>query len=303
MTRKELIALIFLSVALLGILLLVALLFFRYLRGLRASVSEGEMDLDLLKEYCYESMPKVKKRRKIAHIAKKTLYSLSLVLVSALLIFAFCDKMGWIKSDSKTLVAVASGSMSKKNPSNDYLVSQNLDDQFPTFSLIWVEKADSEELKKYDVIVYKNQQGVNIIHRIVRIETSSTGTCFVTKGDANNTEDTYKPTPEDVIGRYTGEYIPVIGVFVLFAQSYLGIATMIALMIGLVMLDSFTNKTVALREARTALLLDALSLSEDEASVIEEEALEERYNGKKEEILFPLAADLGGKAEDQIQRK
>ena len=297
MTRKELFALIFLSLAMVGILLLLAFIFLRYLKGLRASMGEGEQDLDLLKEYCYEAMPKVKKRRKAVRIVKKTLYAISLVVVSALLVFAFCDKMGWVKSDNKTLVAVASGSMSKKNPSNDYLVKEDLNDQFPTFSLIWVEKVDSADLEKYDVLVYKNQQGTNIIHRIIRVETSSSGTCYVTKGDANNTEDTYKPKADDIMGRYTGEYIPVIGAIVLFVQSYLGIVTLVALILGLVMLDYFTNKTADLREARIKLLVDALALSEEEASTITEEELEERYNGKKEDILSPLVASLKGDKE------
>ena len=72
---------------------------------------------------------------------------------------------------NKTIMVVASGSMSKKNDANAYLNSNNLNNQFQTYDIIVLEKVENaSDLNKYDVIAYRNDQGINVIHRIIEIE-------------------------------------------------------------------------------------------------------------------------------------
>lgn len=277
MTKQELIALILVCVVMSGMLVGFALLFLRYLRTMRAEVSEGLHDADLLEEYRHDAEPKVKKRRKTLRIVKRVVSAVAAVVVAAVLVVALCDKMGWLAEGSRSVVVVASGSMSTKHPDNGYLQTQGLDNQFPTYSMIVVEKVNPESLQKYDVIVYRNEQGVNIIHRIVRIERSSQGVRYVTKGDANNTEDTYHPTPEDVLGRYVDEYIPALGAPILFVQSPVGLVTVLALILGLVMSDYMRNKVVQCRLNRQNYLVERLALDEEKVLALRPSELQELY--------------------------
>lgn len=273
MTIREIGILILIIVLLLSLLGAFALFFLRYKKTLKEDSDNGEYDLDLLNDFKKETNPKIKKRKKILKIVRKVLSISLIVFISALLVFGICDKLGLVKNGSKSIIVVASGSMSRKHPDNDYLVKNHLDDQFPTYSIIVIEKVDPQELKQYDTIVYKNDYGKNIIHRIIRIENSASSTQFITQGDANNLADTYIPHPEDVQGRYTGKYVPLLGAVVLFIQSALGIATMIALIIGLILVDNTKNKVAAIHSSRLNLLLEKLSLNEENIQSLKEEDL------------------------------
>ena len=116
-----------------------------------------------------------------------------------------------------------------------------------------------EELKQYDVIAYVNDKGVNIIHRIFRINSDGT---YTTRGDANPDSDNDHPPFDRVIGKYTGKYLPTIGIFILFFQSYSGIATIVAIIYCMLMVD---NRNKAMNEAknqRLSALKQALNLDE-----------------------------------------
>lgn len=82
--------------------------------------------------------------------------------------------------------------------------------------LIFITPAEPEELQKGDVIAYMSGKVV-VTHRIVDI----TDEGFITKGDANNTEDTHPVKPENVVGIFSGR-IPKVGDFVLFMKEPLG---------------------------------------------------------------------------------
>ncbi len=275
MTPKEIAILILIIVLMLSLLGGFALFFLRYKKSVKEDSDKGEYDLDLLSDYKKESDPKFKRKKRTLRILRKV-FSISLIVfISALLVVGICDKMGLLKVGSRSIIVVASGSMSRKHPDNKYLVNEHLDDQFPTYSIIVIEKVDPKNLKQYDTIVYKNDYGKNIIHRIIRIEESSSGLQFITQGDANNLADTYVPRSEDVQGRYTGDYVPFLGAIVLFIQSALGIVTMIALIIGLILVDNTKNKVYAIHNNRLNLLLEKLSINEENISSFDEKDFEE----------------------------
>lgn len=270
MTRKEIGVLVLIIILLLAILGAFGLFFLRYKKKVEEDSENGEYDLELLNDFKKNTNPKFKKRKLAFRILQKILSISLIVVVSALLVLGICDKLGLLKLGSKSIIVVASGSMSKKDPGNYYLFENNLDDQFPTFSIIVVEKVDAKDLKQYDTIVYKDKHGKNIIHRIVGKTDSG---FFLTRGDANNKNDDDPVSLESVQGRYTGVYVPVLGAFVLFIQSPLGMATMVALIIGLILVDNTRNAVFAIHSKRMDFILEKLSLDEEKIQNLEDDDL------------------------------
>ena len=73
-------------------------------------------------------------------------------------------------------------------------MSGEAEDHIEVGDLVFVGRADPEELEVGDVIAYMNG-GATVTHRITAIDTNTDGDLlFTTKGDANNAEDT---TPEN----------------------------------------------------------------------------------------------------------
>ncbi len=116
--------------------------------------------------------------------------------------------------------------MSKKNERNEYLFTNNLNNQFNTFDLIVTHPLPDEfDLKLYDVVVYKFDD-MSIIHRIVDIEEPNNKhpghRLFILQGDAISSPDREPVTYEQMRGIYFDERIPFIGSFVFFMRSPAG---------------------------------------------------------------------------------
>ena len=101
-------------------------------------------------------------------------------------------------------------------------MSGTAEDHIEVGDLIFTKQADIDELKVGDVVAFMDGS-IIVTHRIVSI--SADRTEFVTKGDANNTED--EPISADqIIGQYSGR-IPKVGDFALFLQKPLGMVIFI----------------------------------------------------------------------------
>ena len=82
-------------------------------------------------------------------------------------LFILVRLLGW------NLLSIDSGSMAP---------------QYPTDTLVVVQDAKPEEIKIGDIITYVlNEDGVLVTHRVIRID--SENRTFITKGDANSSED------------------------------------------------------------------------------------------------------------------
>ena len=104
-------------------------------------------------------------------------------------------------------------------------MSGTAEDHIEVGDLIFTTTPDLDSLQVGDVVAFMDGDVV-VTHRIVDITADKSGKKqFVTKGDANNTED---PAiyPESVIGVYRGR-IPKLGDFALFLQKPLGMAVFI----------------------------------------------------------------------------
>ena len=125
---------------------------------------------------------------------------------------------------------------------------------YPTFDagdMIVLQTVDPEEIKTGDVICYfaDNDKNTAVTHRVVEVQTGESGRpVFVTRGDANNTEDLLAVTPEMVQGRYIGISIPGLGNVAVFLQSPLGMVLCIVCPLALIFLWDGVRRGAASRK-------------------------------------------------------
>jgi len=243
MQSFEIIALVVSAVGVVCFAVIFTILYRSYAATSVAEIEGGQRDVELIERVILENLKNTKKRHRIIRRVKQVLSIAVIAILVPFLILAIISKAqnGVVMIFDKGIIGVASGSMSEKHKDNTYL--SNYDNQFDTYDLIVIEKVKSaESLKKYDVIVYTNGDGVNIIHRIIGIEYTDSGVKYVTRGDSNNQTDKYKPAFDDVIGRYTGQKVSLVGIFVMFLQSYSGIVTAAAVIYCLLMIERIGDK-------------------------------------------------------------
>lgn len=105
-----------------------------------------------------------------------------------------------------------------------FFVERPASDHIEVGDLIFSKTTDTSTLKVGDIISFMEGKSV-VTHRIIGISNEN-GLAFVTKGDANNAQDT-DPVPADkVVGVYKGR-VPVLGDFIFFLQKPLGMAIFI----------------------------------------------------------------------------
>jgi len=171
-------------------------------------------------------------KEKATKPAVKVLYKILSGLIFALLLVAFvlslCVQLAGdrVKGDLPVAQIVLSDSMSFKHDENSYLVSNQLDDQFNTFDLIFTHKLPDEfDLELYDIVVYE-YNGELIIHRIIGIEEPDEEhpdhRQFLLRGDAVKWSDEFPVLYEQMRAIYQGKRIPFVGSFFAFMQSPAG---------------------------------------------------------------------------------
>jgi signal peptidase len=188
-------------------------------------------------------------------------YALLIVFVPVFIFSAISKFNGDVLMiGGKSLMVVASGSMSEQHKENDYLKKYSLNNQFDTYDVIILnEVKDRSELKTYDVIAFVNDKGVNVIHRIIGTEYSGGQIRYKTRGDSNNATDEYRPAFDDVLGKYSGTRIKSIGVFIMFFQSYGGMVTIAALVYCLIMMDTLNKRLEFAQDERVKKLREAIA--------------------------------------------
>lgn len=263
MKSTEIISLIVTFIGIFSFATIFTILYGNYAQMSIKELRSGKRDIELIDEVVYERQEKVKRRNEIVGTIKNVFFYLTLFIVVPVFIFSLISRFtnNAVMLGDKTIMVVASGSMSYKAETNDYLEYNNLNDQFSKYDIIILEKVDSSaELKRYDTIAFVNDKGTNIIHRIKNINFDGS---YETRGDAVETSDTYHPVFDDVIGRYTGRKINGIGMFVMFFQSYAGIITIVSLVYCLLMIDRITEKINKVQNERIEYLEKALGLLEE----------------------------------------
>ena len=88
---------------------------------------------------------------------------------------------------------------------------------------------------KHDIIAFKNEAGQTITHRIADIQFAE-GTEYITKGDANNTQDT-APVPSDKVVGKAYFHIPYVGYFINYLKTPKGFGLLVILPTALFILS------------------------------------------------------------------
>lgn len=267
MSQLELILIIVTLITLMCFCLIFTLIFRHYYLSGINEAKEGKYDIELIDE-CIKENDKSKnksfKTRKI--ILNIFSYSLLFILGSSFVI----SLIGKISNDvipfgNRGLIAISTGSMSHKNEKNSYLFTNELNNQIQQFDLIGVNKIHSkEDLKLYDIIVFKSDTGDNIIHRIIEINEYG----YITQGDANGTSDKgilYKNylSFDRIMGKYNSFKIPFIGMLTIFFQSPSGMLTIASIIYCLFMFDHYKTKYNNSLTERSNILMELIDLKKE----------------------------------------
>ena len=101
------------------------------------------------------------------------------------------------------------------------VLSGSMEPEFGVNDLILIKNTDTKTLEKGDVIAFIHGE-VAVTHRINEVINEEDKIFYVTKGDANNTIDHIRVSPEQVQGIYIKHYDGLGGVL-MFMQSPTGI--------------------------------------------------------------------------------
>lgn len=261
MTGIEIISLIVTIVCLLSFSVVFTILFKNYYAHLIKDIKEGKEDINLIENAIEDEKKKNKKTTKAFTIAGKVFgWSLLGVIIVgfSFALYSRFTSNNMVLGDSSYIV-IASGSMAEKNPKNTYLETYDLDNQIQTYDIIEIKRyANQNDVKLYDVVAFKNKNNVTIVHRIVEIKPDGT---YLTRGDSNEISDMNNQYNgylkyEDIIGKYTDNNIPLLGIFVVFLQSNSGIITVVSIVYCMLMFDYFKNKYENSIYERTKLLIN-----------------------------------------------
>lgn len=242
MDKIELISLIITFVGVVSFAVVFTVLYRSYTKSTIQEIQTGQRDIDLIDWALYEKQKKNKKSTKVTKVVKNIVFYTILAIVVPVFIFSIVNRFQGRTTmiGDRGIMVVASGSMSEKHKNNKYLTENNLNNQFDTYDIIVLEKVNNpEDIEPYDIIAFKNNKGINIIHRVIDIKNVDGELRYVTQGDSNSDKDDYNPSYADVIGKYTDEKVKAVGIFIIFFQSYSGMITIASLIFCLVMIDRY----------------------------------------------------------------
>ena len=112
------------------------------------------------------------------------------------------------------------------------VLTDSMEGTFDSGSLIICKTTDPADVEAGDIICFYDPAGsgtTTVTHRVARVETDEDGTLsFITKGDANNTEDSTPVPAENLVGVYQF-HIAGLGSLAMFMQTTPGLILFIAL--------------------------------------------------------------------------
>ena len=266
-----------------------AALFFLYYRYFRKSIDYSLEDRYILKDMVQRSRSFFKeagesydsgskeapsylenleikaKRARLWKIIGNTVLILFYLLIAAVMIAAIAIRAqgNSFKIGDKSYLVIKTGSMETVNKSNTYIEENNLNDQILTYSLIEIEEVTPEEMEQYRIYAFVTDDGMVVVHRLIAMGSNGDGEMrYAFRGDANSTSASYEVSVpfDQILGVYTGWNNWGLGIFVNYAQSYIGIITFAfaLILIGFYdILDAAIGKRIKVREDDLAIEIDA----------------------------------------------
>lgn len=244
---SAIITIVVVSTLVLGIFGLAWILYAASLREYKAELDQGRYDIEL----CHELYRKDKN-----HIAKMISYVVFVLLIVFLfglfltgMIFRSNNKN--ITINGNTALVVKTGSMS------DFCAEELAEKykelgydeklQFAIGDICLFEETDSDlTIGEVYAYYYKNSL---ITHRLIGTQEvkddkgNVVKTYYIFRGDNNPSQDQVLVTKDKILYHYTGNRIPVIGSLILFAQSYLGMWSLVCIL-GLIISSDFVIRKV-----------------------------------------------------------
>ena len=158
----------------------------------------------------------IKRKKTIKNAYKVITYTLLVILMIVAAFF---------------IVYVVSGKLAEKNGENPpfglyTIISPSMTPNIDVYDVVFVKKADTNNLKVDDVITFYSTNAyfgnTPITHRIVEIlDIPNSGTMYRVKGDANENADNEKVYPNNVLGKVVFK-IPQLGKLQFFLASKTG---------------------------------------------------------------------------------
>ncbi len=131
------------------------------------------------------------------------------------------------------------------------IVSGSMQPEYSIGDIVIVKKVEEDDIKKDDVISYRNGQTV-VTHRVIEEKELDGKTSFKTKGDNNNAEDIHEVTIDVIEGKVIGK-ISKIGNLSIMLQDKISIIIIILLFyIYLVRSDKVKKRNERRKEKRIA---------------------------------------------------
>jgi signal peptidase I len=111
------------------------------------------------------------------------------------------------------------------------VLSGSMEPGIKTGAIIAVQSVKPEQqgtFKAGDIITYKSTDDLNnlITHRIVKVHRSGNDVEYITKGDNNDEQDPNPIPSANVVAQYAGFTIPLLGYFLTWVKSTVGIVAM-----------------------------------------------------------------------------
>ena len=238
-----------------GIILCLAWLeFSACLKAYKQELETGKHDLEI----CREQRQYRKDKHAIVKAIGYAMTGLFIIIIMALFIIGivFAASNEAFTINGKTAYVIKSGSMSgfyNENLENQYEelgYSKNL--QYQIGDICIFEKTDSINIGEVYAYAYN---GSIITHRVVDTYVNEAGkTYYIFRGDNNQSQDQKLVSEDQILYHYTGIKIPAIGGFILYAQSYIGIWSLISIAGVVIISDLVLRKIQNLNDERLALI-------------------------------------------------
>jgi len=174
------------------------------------------------------------KRAKLAELLRKDyVQTIIMVLIMIGIVLVFWFGLRFAFRTDHPLLAVASGSMEPVLYKGDLILVQGVQ------NISEIHTATKDANSPGDIIIFRKPTDPSelIVHRAVENGTD-TSYYLITWGDANPSPDGWRVRESDIVGKYTGIKIPLLGYIALFFEPFqIKVAFILLLFILLIILE------------------------------------------------------------------
>ena len=157
------------------------------------------------------------KRAKLAELLRKDyVQTVIMVLITIVIVIVLWYGLRFAFRTGHPLLAVASGSMEPILYEGDLILVQGVQNACE------IHAAPKDANPPGDIIVFYRPGDTDelIVHRAVK-KNNEDGSCsFTTRGDANPGPDGWTVRESDIVGKYTGAKVPLLGHIALFFEPF-----------------------------------------------------------------------------------